>query len=169
MTCFLCSNTVELGWLHVESSMQWPWARFNRNPVMIPWFCSLKIRWLNRLDSSILKVINPDYSLEGLMLKLKLILWPHDVKRRIIGKDPDAGKDQKQKKRAAEGDMVRWHHQLNDLNLSQLWGIVKDRKAWHASVPGVTESQTQLSDWKTTQLWIGQRKWNLTGWILKSV
>ena len=62
MTCFLCSNTTELGWLHVENSMQWPWARFNRNPVMIPWFCSLKFRWLNRLDRSILKVINPGCS-----------------------------------------------------------------------------------------------------------
>ena len=47
-----------------------------------------------RSNQSILKEISPDYSLEGLMLKLKLqILWPHDAKNSLMGKDPDAGKD----------------------------------------------------------------------------
>ena len=46
-----------------------------------------------RASQSILKEINPEYSFEGLMLKLKLILWPPDEKNRLIGKDPDAGKD----------------------------------------------------------------------------
>ena len=44
-------------------------------------------------DSSILKEISPEYLLEGLMLKLKLQLWPPDAKNRLTGKDPDAGKD----------------------------------------------------------------------------
>ena len=50
---------------------------------------------LRRSNLSILKEINPEYSLEGLMLKLKLhpILWPPDAKSQLIGKDPDAGKD----------------------------------------------------------------------------
>ena len=55
----------------------------------------LRVPWTaRRPNQSILKEINSEYSLEGLMLKLKLqILWPHDVKRQLIGKDPDAGKD----------------------------------------------------------------------------
>ena len=57
-----------------------------------------------RSNQSILKEINPDYSLEGLMLKL----WPSDAKSRLIGKDADAGKDQRQKEKgAAENEMVR--------------------------------------------------------------
>ena len=42
------------------------------------------------------------------------ILWPHDAKSQLIGKDPDAGKDRRQKKRVAEDEMVRWHHQLSE-------------------------------------------------------
>ena len=54
-------------------------------------------------NQSILKEINPECSLAGLMLKL----WPPDVKSRLLGKDPDAGKDLRQKKRSAEDEMVR--------------------------------------------------------------
>ena len=55
---------------------------------------TLRVPWTARSNQSILKEINPEYSLEGLMLKLKLlILWPADVKSQLIGKDPDAGKD----------------------------------------------------------------------------
>ena len=46
-----------------------------------------------RLNQAVLKEISPEYSLEGLMLKLKPLLWPPDAKNRLIGKDPDAGKD----------------------------------------------------------------------------
>ena len=61
----------------------WYWRRFLR----VPWTA-------RRANQSILKEINPEYSLEGLMLKLKLpYFWPPDVKSRLIGKDPDAGKD----------------------------------------------------------------------------
>ena len=61
----------------------WCWRRFLR----VPWTA-------RRSNQSILKEINPEYSLEGLMLKLKLqILWPLDVKSQVIRKDPDAGKD----------------------------------------------------------------------------
>ena len=42
--------------------------------------------------------------------------------------------------------MVGWNHQLNDMSLSKLWEMVKDREAWHAAVHEVTKSQTQLSD-----------------------
>ena len=75
------------------------------------------------------------------------ILWPPDTKR-LIGKDPDAGKDWRQEeKEAAENEMVREHHQLNGHESEQLRGTVKDRGAWHAAVHGVAESWTQLSNW----------------------
>ena len=65
-----------------------------------------------RSNQAIMKEINPEYSLEGLMLKL--ILWPPDAKNWLIGKDPDAGKDGRQEERGiTEGEMVGWHHQLD--------------------------------------------------------
>ena len=65
-----------------------------------------------RSNQSILKNINPEYSLEGLMLKQKLqILWPHDAKSQHIGKDPDSGNDRGlEEKWVTEGEMVGWHH-----------------------------------------------------------
>ena len=58
------------------------------------------------------------------MLKLKpLILWPPDAKSQLIGKDPDAGKDGRQKEKlAAEDEMVRWHHQFNGHESEQIPG-----------------------------------------------
>ena len=58
------------------------------------------------------------------------ILWPLDVKSQLIRKDPDAGKDWGQKeKRVAEDEMVKYHHNSMDMNLSKLWEVVKDREA----------------------------------------
>ena len=67
----------------------------------------MRIPWTaRRSNQSILKEISPECSLEGLMLKLKL--WPHDVKNRLIGKDPDARKDGREKEKEQAGDeMVR--------------------------------------------------------------
>ena len=69
------------------------------------------------------------------------IHWPPDVKSLIVGKDPDSGKDQGQK-REAEDEMVGWYHQLNGLSLRKVWEIVKNREAWCAVVHGVTKSRT---------------------------
>ena len=67
----------------IDAFELWCWSRLLR----VPWTA-------RRSNESILKEISPGYSLEGLMLKLKLpILWPPDVKRQLTGKDPDAGKD----------------------------------------------------------------------------
>ena len=76
----------------------------------------LRVPWTSRRSNqSILKEISPEYSLEGLMLKLKIpILWPPDVKNWLIWKDPDAGKDWRQEeKEMQEDEMVEWHHRLD--------------------------------------------------------
>ena len=98
------------GWVPNNWSFElWCWRRILR----VPWTAK-------RSNQSILKEIIPEYSLEGLMLKLKLqYLWPPDAKSWLIGKDPDAGKDWGQKKRMAKDEMVGWHHWLNGHELEQ--------------------------------------------------
>ena len=78
------------------------------------------------------------------------ILWSHNAKSHLIGKDPDAGKDWRQEKRGTENEKVGWHHWLNGHELNKLREIVKDREVWHAIVHGVAKSWTQLSNWRTT-------------------
>ena len=75
----------------------------------------LRVPWTaRRSNHSMLKEISPEYSLEGLMLKLKLILWPLDEKRWLIWKDPDAVKDWGQEEKGTTEDkMVGWHYRLN--------------------------------------------------------
>ena len=73
------------------------------------------VSWIaRRSNQSILKEISPEYLLEGLMLKLKLLLWPPDVKNWLTGKDPDAGKDWRQEEKGmTEDETVGWHHWLD--------------------------------------------------------
>ena len=112
-------------------------------------------------NQSILKEINPEYSLEGLVLKLKLqyfgyLMWTANT----FGKDPDPGKDWRSRRRRGwqEDEMVGWHHRLNwDMNLSKLWEIGKDREASSAAVHEVANSWTQLSNWTTNQ-WVDKDK-----------
>ena len=80
------------------------------------WRSLLRVPWTaRRSNQSIVKEISPEYSLEGMMLKLKLqILWPPNVKNWLIGKDPDAGKDWRwEEKGTTEDEIVGWHHQLD--------------------------------------------------------
>ena len=80
------------------------------------------------------------------------ILWPPDAKSWLIRKDPDAGKDQRQvEKGTKEDEMVRWHHQLNDMSLSKFQEKVMDRDAQNAAVQGVTELDT-IQQLKTTTM-----------------
>ena len=73
------------------------------------------------------------------------ILWSTDVKNWFIGKDPDTGKDWRwEEKGTTKDEMVRWHHQLDDMSLSKLWEFVMDREAWPGAVHGITKSWTQL-------------------------
>ena len=70
-----------------------------------------------------------------------------DVKSRLIGEDPDAGKDWRQEeKEATEDEVVGWDHQLNGHELSKSREIVKDREAWHAAVHGFTKNRIELSN-----------------------
>ena len=96
----------------------------------------LRVPWKERRSNqSIVKEINPEYSFIGKTnAKAEApILWPPDVKSWLIGKDPDAGKDWKQKEKgAAEDEIVRWHHQLNWQEFEQTLG--------RTGKPGVLQS-----------------------------
>ena len=121
-------------------------------PVQYWWWRRLlRVAWtMRRSNQSILEKINPEYSLEGLMLKLKFQYCGHLMWRaKLIGKDPDAGKDWGQEEKGAtEDEMIRWHHWLNAHEFEQTLGDSEGQRS--LVVHGVAGSQTQLSDWATT-------------------
>ena len=92
----------------------WCWRRLLR----VPWTA-------RRSNQFILKEISPEYSLEGLMLKLKLQFFDHLTQRtEFIGKDPDAGKDGRQEEKGTtEDEMVRWHHRLDGHEFETALGV----------------------------------------------
>ena len=109
----------------------------------------MRIAWTaRRSNQSMLKEINPEYSLEGLMLKLKLKLqyFGHMMRRTdSLEKTLMLGKTEG--KRRGGGRGLGWLGSITDsvdMNLRKLWEIVKDREAWHAAVHGVTKSQHDL-------------------------
>ena len=107
-----------------------------------------------RSDQSILKEINPEYPLEGLMLKLKLQYFGHQMRRaNSLGKTLMLGKNEGRRRRGRQ--RMRW---LDGISLSKLWEMLKDKKAWRTTVHWVSKTWTQLRDWTPTG---PSRAWNL--------
>ena len=119
----------------------WCWRRLLR----VPWTA-------RRSNQSILKEINPKYSLEGLMLKLKLQYFGHLMGRsNSLEKTLMLGKIEGRRRRGWQ--RVKWLGDIinsMDISLSKLWVMVKDREVCPTVVHGVIKSQTQLSYWTTT-------------------
>ena len=102
----------------------------------------MRVPWTTRRSNqSFLKEINPEYSLEGLMLKLKLLMRRADSLEKTLMLGKIKGKRRRGRQR------MRWldRHSV-DMDLSKLWEIVEERGAWYVTVHGVTKSQIQLSN-----------------------
>ena len=109
----------------------------------------MRVPWTEkRLNQSILKVINPEYPLERLILKLKLQYFGHLMQRtNSLEKTLMLGKTEGRRRRMWQ--RMRWLGSTTDgmdMNLSKLWEIAEDAGAWHATVHVVAKSQTQFSD-----------------------
>ena len=101
-----------------------------------------------RSNQSVLKEVNPEYSLEGLMLKLKLQYFGHLMRRTdSLEKTLMLGKTENRRRR--EQQRMKWLDSITDsidMSLHKLQEIVKNREDWHAAIHGAAKSQTWLSD-----------------------
>ena len=140
----------------IKSSEYCQWVPF----ILLCWRRLLRVPWTARWSNqSILKEINTEYSLEVLMLKLRLQYFGHLMQRAdSLEKTLMLGKIEGRRRRGRQ--RMRWLDVMTDsmdLNLSKLQEMVKDRETWRAAVHGVKKSWTWLSDWTvTTKLSPGQ-------------
>ena len=104
----------------------------------------MRIPWTARSNQSFLKEVNPEYSLEGLILKLKLQYFGHLIQRAdSLEKTLMLGKIEGRKRRGRQ--RMRWLDGITDsinMSLSKLWAMVKNREPWHAAIYGVAKSRT---------------------------
>ena len=124
----------------------WCWRRLLR----VPWTA-------RRSNQSILKEISPEYSLEGHAEAETPILWPPDSKNWLTGKDPDAGKDWRQKEKGmTEDEMVGWHHWLNGYEFEQALGVGDGQGSLVCYSPWQRVGHDWATDWTVTYLYLNR-------------
>ena len=125
------------GHQRIDAFELWCWRRLLR----VPWTA-------RRSNQSILKEVSPEYSLEGLMLKLKLQYFGHQMGRTdLLEKALILGRTEGRRRRGQQ--RTRWLDSITDMidmSLSNFLELVMDREAWRAAVHGVTKSPTRLSN-----------------------